>query len=243
MVFLDRIEPIEKFVLIDQIIEKMEKLIERGDLNPGDYLPGERVLSEKLGVSRTSLRQALKALNVLGVLEIVPGKKTYIKESFYDILINPFRFMKAIYSIELKDIFDARRIIEEGLVQVAAIKASPNDLDKLKHYIDLSKKNLENKDEFVYSEFEFHQYIFNIANNEILTTVMKSLNNLLLVLEKYEKEYLKIKDRKQSFRQHKEIYDAICSKDKEKARISMHIHLNSMEERLQKMEMKEKLQN
>jgi GntR family transcriptional repressor for pyruvate dehydrogenase complex len=99
MSYLEKIKPVEKFVLIDQIIEKVEKLITNGDLNPGDFLPGERILSEKLGVSRTSLRQALKALNVMGVLEIVPGKKTFIKESFSDILTNPFRFIKAVHSI------------------------------------------------------------------------------------------------------------------------------------------------
>ncbi len=66
MSYLDKIKPVEKFVLIDQIIEKIQKLIENGDLNPGDFLPGERVLSEKLGVSRTSLRQALESFGCNG---------------------------------------------------------------------------------------------------------------------------------------------------------------------------------
>jgi GntR family transcriptional repressor for pyruvate dehydrogenase complex len=239
MSFLEKIKPVEKFVLIDQIIEKIEKLITSGDLNPGDFLPGERILSEKLGVSRTSLRQALKALNVMGVLEILPGKKTYIKESFSDILINPFRFIRAVHSIKIKELFEARCVLEEGFVQMAAKKAKPNDISQIKSYIDYAEKNIDNKDEFVYSEFKFHQYIFEVADNKVLTAVMNSLNELLLVLEKYEKDYLDNSDRALSLQQHKEIYRAIKEKDPEKARDAMRIHLDTMESRLKKMEIQE----
>ena len=239
MDFLEKIKPIEKFILIDQVIAKITTLIESGDLKPGDFLPGERILSERLGISRTSLRQALKALNVLGVLEIMPGKKTYIKKSFSDILVNPFRFIKAMHAIKVKEIFEARQILEEGLVQKAAKKAADNDVIRIKSYLDMSEKNLENKSEFIYAEFMFHQCIFDIANNKILAAVMNSVNDLLIVLEKYEKDYLTIEDRKTSFKQHIDIYNAIKSKDPEKARLAMHIHLNTMELRLKKMENKD----
>ncbi|MDD5660006.1 MAG: FadR/GntR family transcriptional regulator [Actinomycetota bacterium] len=236
MDFLEKVKPIEKFIIIDQVIEEITEMIEKGYLKPGDNLPGERVLSEKLGISRTSLRQALKALNVIGVLEISTGKKTFIKNSFSDILTNPFRFIKAIHSIKLKEVFEARRILEEGLAQKAAMKAEDNDIKRLKSYIDEAEKNLENKSEFIYSEFKFHQYIFNIADNKILDAVMNSLNDLLLVLEKYEKDYLTLEDRKISLDQHKKIYDAISMRNADKARLAMHNHLDTMELRLQKME-------
>ena len=236
MEFLEKIKPIEKFILVDQVIAKIAALIENGDLKPGDFLPGERILSERLVISRTSLRQALKALNVLGVLDIIPGKKTYIKNSFSDILINPFRFIKAVHAIKIKEIFEARRILEEGLVQKAAKKAKGHDIDKIKTYLDMSEQNLENKSEFIYAEFLFHQCIFKTANNNILTAVMHSVNDLLIVLEKYEKDYLTTDDRRQSFKQHVEIYNAIKEKNPEKARLAMNKHLNTMELRLKKME-------
>jgi GntR family transcriptional repressor for pyruvate dehydrogenase complex len=237
--YLDKIQPLEKFVLIDQIIEKIENLIASGDLNPGDFLPGERLLAEKLGVSRTSLRQALKALNVMGVLEIAPGKKTYIKDSFSDILLNPFRFIKAIHSIKIKELFEARRVIEEGIVQMAAKRVDHYHLQKIKSHLIDAEKNLEHKNEFIYSEFMFHKSIFDTADNKILSAVMNSLNELLLVLEKYEKDYLDISDRKFSLDQHKKIFEALREKNPEGARLAMHIHLNSMEERLKKMEIGE----
>ena len=239
MDFIEKIKPVENLVLIDQIIEKIENLIKRGDLNLGDILPGERILAEKLGVSRTSLRQALKALNVLGVLEIAPGKKTFIKKSISDILVNPFRFMKAIHSIKINELFEARRALEEGLVQMAAQKANSQDIERIKNYLYSSEKNIDNKKEYVYSEFNFHQSIFNVADNKILTAVMTSLNNLLLILEKYEIDFLSKDDRTTSFLQHCKIFEAIKEKNSEKARIAMYMHLNTMESRLKKMEIEE----
>ena len=239
MDFLEKIKPVENLVLIDQIIEKIENLIERGNLNPGDTLPGERILAEKLGVSRTSLRQALKALNVLGILEIAPGKKTFIKKSISDILVNPFRFIKAIHSIKVNELFEARKILEEGLVQMAVQKANLQDIERIRHYLYSSEKNIDNKKEYVYSEFNFHQSIFDIADNKILTAVMMSLNNLLLILEKYETDYLSKDDRTTSFQQHCKIFKAIKEKNSEKARVAMHMHLNTMEFRLKKMEIEE----
>ena len=118
------IEPIEKLVLIEQIIEKIENLIKNGDLSFGDSLPGERILAETLGVSRTSVRQALKALDVMGVLEISPGKRTLVNKSLSKLLINPFRFMKVLHNVSLNEFFDSRRILEIELVKKAAERAT-----------------------------------------------------------------------------------------------------------------------
>jgi GntR family transcriptional regulator, transcriptional repressor for pyruvate dehydrogenase complex len=237
MEFLEKIRPIEKFLIIDQIIEKVALLIEDGYLRPGDALPGERVLSEKLGVSRTSLRQALKALNFLGVLEIAPGKKTIIGNSFTNILKNPFRFIKAVHSIKLDEIFEARRVLEEGIVKIAVDKIGSRDVEKIRFLLKESENNLDKKSEFVYSEFNLHQCIFDIADNKILTAIMNSLNDLLLVLEKYEKDYLSQEDRVISFQQHSSICEAIIGRDVDLARNNMDIHLDTMEKRLKKLDL------
>ena len=119
---------------------------------------------------------------------------------------------------------------------MAAKKVTRSQILKMKRCITDAENNLENKNEFVYSEFVFHKRIFETANNKILNAVMDSLNALLLVLEKYEKDYIDIEDRKQSLLQHKKIFEAISQKDLENARLAMYNHLNSMEERLKKME-------
>src|SRR4030065_2519093 len=94
--FLD-VKPIEKLVLIDHIIETIGRLIASGKLKPGDVVPSERTLSNLLKVSRNSVRQALKALDVLGVLDINPGARTYLNTSLSHLLVNPMKFMTLLH--------------------------------------------------------------------------------------------------------------------------------------------------
>jgi GntR family transcriptional regulator, transcriptional repressor for pyruvate dehydrogenase complex len=236
MDIIEKIKPIEKYVLIDQVLSKIVGIIESGELNPGDCLPGERELAEKLRISRTTLRQALKALNILGVLETAPGKKTFVKDSFSDFLISPFRLIKAAYSLKTSEIFEARRVLEESLTVKAAENHTKNQVIQLKKYCDMAENNIENKEKFVYGVFMFHKCIAQMANNKILYAVINSIFELMSVIEEYEFEQLSIEERKKSIRQHKEIYDAIKERDAEKSRLKMHGHLNLMESRLEKIE-------
>jgi len=223
------IEPIEKLVLIDQIIEKIESLIENGKLNTGDALPGERILAEMLGVSRTSVRQALKALNVMGVLEISPGKRTYINESITKLLLNPFRFMKALHNVNIDEFFDARKILEVDLAKRAAQKATKKDIERIQDFLEKSK-SFNDIDTLAVSEFAFHQAIFESAKNRILAAVALSISNAIYIAAKQLKEYIPREDRKTSYKQHCKIFEAIKEKNQVKVEKAVLDHLDSMEE-------------
>lgn len=226
-----KIDPIEKLVLIDQIIEKIEKLIENGSLKPGDALPSERTLAEMSGVSRTSIREALKALSVLGVLKISPGRKTYINKSMSELLINPFRFMKTIHNIKMNEFIDARRVIETELVKRAAEKSTNKDINNIKLFLDESKKAIKNRGKSVVSEFAFHHSIFEVSDNRILKSIMNSLyfNQALYGLGKRKNDPLTYKDRLNSYNQHCKIFRAIKEKKPIKAKKAMIEHLDSIE--------------
>jgi GntR family transcriptional regulator, transcriptional repressor for pyruvate dehydrogenase complex len=230
MDFLHNLEPIEKYVLIDLIIEKIKNLIQDGELRPGDSLPSERILSERLGVSRTSLRQALKALDVMGVIKIVPGKKTYIEESFSDILLNPFRFLNAVYPIKRKELFDIRRVIEEGIIQIIAREINEDQIEKIRLCLEDSESKINNVDQFNDSELSFQNSLIEVLENKILKAIMSSLNKFLFVFSKYERDNLSIENRKKSVEQHSKILEALKSRDPERARLATRIHLDSMEE-------------
>jgi len=229
MDLLPKIEPVEKYVLIDLIIEKIQKLIQNGDLKPGDYMPSERILSEKLEVSRTSLRQALKALEIMGVIRIKPGKKTYIEKSFYDIFLNPFKFIDAVHPIRCKELYDTRRVIEEGVVEIVARKINKRQLENIKKSLEYSEKNINDVEKFNNSELMFQHSIIEALDNNILKSIMSSLNKFLFIFSKYERNNFSTKNRKKSLEQHKKIYEALKSKDPDKARYATRLHLDSME--------------
>lgn len=228
------IEPIEKLVLIDQIIETIGRLLAEGVLKPGDALPGERDLSDMLKVSRTSVRQALKALDVLGVLEIKPGSRTYLNKSISKLLINPMKFMTLLHNVGNFELFETRKIIEVALAKLAAENATEADLESMRSALEGSKKNLKNPKLYLNFEMEFHDAVFKASENRILTAFMASINNLLIeVREKTVTAYLDLED---SLKQHIYIFNAIKERNPEKAGKAMFDHLSKIEKILPKAE-------
>jgi len=224
-----QLKPIEKLVLIDLIIEELGKLIAEGFLKPGDALPGERELSEMLKVSRTSVRQALKALDVLGVLDIRPGSRTCLNKSISKLLINPMKFMSLLHDVGDIELFETRKIIEVELTRLAAKNASEEDLESIEGFLAEAEKNLDNPDKYLYFEMKFHDSIFKTSGNRILTAMMSSINNLLL--KSREKTVMFFKDNlKKSLNEHKNIFFYIKEKDPEKAGKAMLEHLDKIEE-------------
>ena len=173
---------------------------------------------------------------MLGLLDIIPGKKTFIKESFSDFLINPLKLIKTAYSLETNEIFEARRLLEENLIEKAAINHQDEQIIKLKEYCDMAEKNVENREKFAYAVFMFHKCIAHMSNNKLLYAVINSIFELMSVIEMYEFKYLSVEERKKSLEQHKGIYEALKERDKERAKLKMHEHLNLMESRLEKIE-------
>jgi len=221
------IQPVEKLVLIDQIIEIIGRLIAEGELKPGDTLPSERDLSEMLQVSRTSVRQALKALDVLGVLEISPGSRTFLNKSISKLLINPLKFMTLLHDITTLELFGTRKIIEVALAKSAALNASEEDIRKMKATLKTAEENMSDPKKYVLVEMEFHDDIFKASGDSVLAAVMASINNLLL--ENREKSAHLFTDLKDSLSQHTKIFEAIKEKDPQKAGDSMLDHLLKVE--------------
>ena len=221
------IQPIEKLVLIDQIIETVGRLIAEGLLKPGDVLPGERDLSEMLKVSRTSVRQALKALDVLGVLEIKPGSRTYLNKSISKLLINPMKFMTLLHKVDVIELFETRKIIEVALARLAAENATEKDIERMRAALEESKQNLNKPKIYLYLEMDFHEAIFVASSNRILTAFMASINNLLL--ETREKTVMIYLDLEDSLKQHIKIFNAIRNRNSKKAGEAMFEHLSKIE--------------
>jgi GntR family transcriptional regulator, transcriptional repressor for pyruvate dehydrogenase complex len=224
--FLD-VKPIEKLVLIDHIIETIGKLIASGKLKPGDLVPSERTLSGLLKVSRNSVRQALKALDVLGVLDINPGSRTYLNTSISNLLVNPMKFMTLLHDLKTKELFQTRKIIEVELTKLAAINASEENLAEMAEFLNSAKSHIKSKNKYLEYEMGFHESIFKASGNRVLTALMSSINNLLL--ESRKKTVKFFPDLSLSLKQHDEIYLSIKDNNPEKAGQLMLEHLNSIE--------------
>ena len=227
------IAPVERFVLIDQIIRTIKRLIAERKLKPGDVIPSERTLAELFGVSRTSVRQALKALAVMGIFEIRTGSRTALNKSISELLVNPLQFMSALYHIDTDELFETRKIIEVGLTETAAAKATDEDISMMTTTLRKAEECLDNPNKYLVVEMQFHENIFDASRNRILAAVMVSLNNLLI--ESREESIVTFTDLRQSLNEHLKILAGIKSRVPLKAGKAMKEHLNDVQRRLRSL--------
>ena len=154
-----QLRSINKTVLINQIIDEIGQLIIEGQLKPGDYIPSERYLAERFRVSRTSVSQALKSLNILGVIEISPGSKSYINKTPEKLMINPLRFLSMIHNVGPLELIDTRIIIEKELIKIAVANAKEKDIKKLENTLKKAEENIGDFVEYANYQKAFHDYI------------------------------------------------------------------------------------
>ena len=163
--------------LTDEAIEKIKQMIVTGELRPGDRLPPEMALSERLGLSRSSLREAVKALEVVRVLDVRRGDGTYVTSLEPSLLLEATSFIIDIHdSMALLDVFEVRRILEPSAVALAAPRITDAEIVELRR--QLSEVGSDTPiDELVQHDLEFHHTIATSAGNAYLTSILDGLSN------------------------------------------------------------------
>lgn len=224
--------------LYEDVVEQIRKLILEGALAPGDQLLPERQLAEKLGVSRSAVREALTSLVSLGLLEITPGSGAYVKEVKIDDLIEP---LAAVMLKEIDNIFDlleARLVLETGAARLAAARAERTDLYEMHEFVRDMENDVNegrNTDE---SDSQFHFSVVRASHNPVILNLMTVLMGLMK--EYYGPSRKKLvelrKDRDMWSRQHKETYEAIKAGDPEGAAAAVTRHLNTTISELKKLQ-------
>src|SRR2546427_11748123 len=120
--------PIKSTRIYEEIVRQVKQLIAEGRLKSGDQLPPERDLAEKFVVSRTSVREALRALESLGFVEIRPGEGTFVREMSVDSLVGPLALVMTAQREAIGELFEARRVLEPSIASLAASRATPEEV-------------------------------------------------------------------------------------------------------------------
>ncbi|MFV1957248.1 MAG: FadR/GntR family transcriptional regulator [bacterium] len=220
-------EPIRKTRVYEEIVIKVIDMIEQGILKSGDQLPSERELSEAFKVSRSSVREALRALDSQGILESRHGNGTYVAPQPIEALIDPL--VKIIFTEKdsQMELFEMRRLIEPQLVFLAAQRATPEDINKLEEILEVQKEQVAQGNAGMDFDKSFHEKLVEITRNTILARIMDSVMDCLT---QSRDRSLQIDGRpKKSLARHREILDAIISEDCEYAERVMREHLEDIE--------------
>ncbi len=204
--------------------------IHEQQLIPGDKLPPERELAEQLGVSRTSLREALRALTMLNVLEMRPGAGTYITSLEPGLLIEPLNLTFQLTDSSILELFTARKVLEVGIAGVAATSITDEEIALLEESLAHLSQNLDNPELALIADLELHNIIVQATHNPILIRMMTGIKELGLASRN---RTVRIPGAlAQSLEDHRMIVNALKTRDSSAAQAAMLIHLNRLETKL-----------
>jgi len=216
------------------IVKQIQDLIKEGKLKPGNRLPSEHILAEKFGTSRPSVREALSALEILGITESRGGKGNFIRDNL-NLLLYEQRFKELDEEQSPFELLEARKAVETEIAGLATEKATKEDIAAIQDSLDKMRSAITNISEVMEFDREFHINIAKAAYNSILFSIMTSLAGGLkekLWVNLKQKSW-NIPGRPQKYlKEHTEILNAIKNKDSKNASKRMYNHLANVEKDL-----------
>ncbi len=209
----------------DQVIEEIKNKIKSGDIKKGDRLPSEREMAESLGVSRTSVREALRALEVVGLVESRQGAGNYIKTNFDNSLFEPISVMFMLQESSPKEMYDLRETLELQCARLSAKNIEDNELDLLTAILD-RMYIAENEEESLKLDIKFHYLIAKSTRNVLLLNVLDVISQLVdEFIQKFRMQILHAGNTKENLLEiHENIVRALKLRDESKAYNAMLEH-------------------
>lgn len=170
--------PIKNTKVYEQVVEQIKAMIIDGTLKKGDKLPSERDLAEQLAVSRTSVREAIRALQVIGLIDSRQGEGNFIRESFENSLFEPMSMMFMLEQSKPEDILELRKIVEIETAALAAKKISEDEIRELGEIIEKLKEN-NSEDENIVIDKAFHYKIAKASGNLMIINILNVISTLI----------------------------------------------------------------
>lgn len=219
----------------DKVYEGVAKQIERlilKKLQPGDKLPSERDLAESLGVSRSSIRDAIRSLELMGMVEPRQGAGTIVRQISSDSLVNPLANARKRKEELVGELLDFRKMLEPSLASRAATRVSAEELAEMEDILKRQGEKLRNGESTIAEDTEFHYAIALASGNSV---VRKVLDTLMDLLRDSRERSLQVDGRPQkSLAGHRKILAALNRHDADAAKLAMRHHIEDVEKMLLK---------
>jgi DNA-binding FadR family transcriptional regulator len=218
-----------------QIVSRLLDLIQQRHLGPGDRLPAERELAASMGVSRSSLREALRALTVLGVTEMRHGAGTYVSSLEPELLVRPLSFVLSLSEQASDQLFEARKVVEPAMAALAAARIDDATLERLDGCVSRGGEAIGDAEAFMATDLELHDAIRATAGNAILGRFMDSIAALGLASRRRTGALRAVQE--QTVKDHRAIVRALRDRDPQGASAAMLRHLVNVERNAREEEM------
>jgi GntR family transcriptional repressor for pyruvate dehydrogenase complex len=213
--------------LYEQIVQQIEASVLNGTLKPGDQLPAERELAQRLGVSRTAVREAVKALREKGLVEAYSGRGTFVTDGTTQAARQSFDLMVKLGQVEgSPHLAELRLILEPGIAAMAAERVEDEDLTAMREAVAVMERSQEDPEAYIEADLDFHLALAEAAANPLILSLIDSIVGLLR--EQRIKIFNVEGGPQRGQVHHKRILDAMERRDPEMARSAMRAHLEQV---------------
>ncbi len=216
-----------------QIMNQIKENIRSGELQLGDRLPSERAMAEQLGVSRATVREAIRSMELMGLVICVQGEGNFIPESLENSLIEPLSLMFMLNRSHANEISELRRALEIEAVRLAAEKISVGEVKRLEESLDVME-NSDIKRKRVEADHAFHDQIAKASGNMLIINLLNSLSQIIEEQMAGVRANLILDDDNLHAinRQHRLIFNALEQRDMDEAIVAMTNHMDYVNRRL-----------
>lgn len=170
--------PIIQTPIAEKVVHHILSLVQAGNLKAGDKLPSEKELMALFDVSRPTLREALRALSVLGITETKKGSGTHISNLDAEKLLAPLSFYINLDNNNLSDMFECRRILESEMIAKAAVNITDVDIVELERLVMVQESVIDDPIGFRIADQQFHELLADVAGNPVLKRVVSGMYNM-----------------------------------------------------------------
>jgi GntR family transcriptional repressor for pyruvate dehydrogenase complex len=215
-------KPVAKGSVSRIVLERLKEALINKDLKPGDYLPSESELAKGFGVGKSSIREAVKMLEAMGVVEIKRGQGTIIRERSDPNNVNSLVFQLLIQHGNVQDIIDLRAMFEIAYTTMAMEKATLEDKEKIKLTITEFEEKIKSGLQDVQNDLAFHYAILNSTHNSYVIKIGETILQLFRTSIRRSVQQTPA----WAVNDHKKIFEAFCKKDEVEIR---HTIIESLE--------------
>lgn len=167
--------------VVSEVAERLLAYFTSGDIAFGTRLPSERQLSASLGVGRSAVREALAALEILGIVVVRPGSGTYLRDGVSELLPRTLSWGLMLGEPRTRELVELRGGLEVQAVQLAATRITGESLTRLRDNLETMERNLNNLGQFVEADAAFHREIAVSSGNQVLGELLQSIRSLLRI--------------------------------------------------------------
>jgi DNA-binding FadR family transcriptional regulator len=227
-----RLSPVERHSTVGAVAKQLLELLANGNYSPGTRLPPERQLASSLGVGRSTMREALAALDVLGLLDVRPGSGTYLAADSSELLPQAIKWSLMLGRPRTRDLVEVREYLEVLTAKLAAERATDDDIERLRATVAAMRDAGDDVDAFVRADLDFHFEAARIAGNTVLQDILQSIRSLLTAwFDRTLRVPGTIAD---TLVEHEAVFDAVATRSPEEAERRMKALMDAADLRLKR---------